>query len=109
MRIATPKPCDPSTALSCSSIGVVLRKRRREVGEWAMARIRWRMVVQYLTASIAFELLGFVCVRSRLDVATAVYLYLIALVRSLRASLLVWAIFSLIIFDCLAFFLSPAI
>jgi hypothetical protein len=51
------------------------------------------MVVQCLAASIAFELLAFVYVRSRLDVATAVYLYLIALVRSLRASLLVWAIF----------------
>jgi len=74
-----------------------------------MARIRWRMVVQCLAASIAFELLGFVYVRSRLDVATAVYLYLIALVRSLRASLLVWAIFPLIIFDCLPFFSSPAI
>jgi hypothetical protein len=67
------------------------------------------MVVQCLAASIAFELLAFVYVRSRLDVATAVYLYLIALVRSLRASLLAWAIFSLIIFDCLPFFLSPAI
>jgi len=74
-----------------------------------MARIRWRMVVQCLAASIAFELLGFVYVRSRLDVATAVYLYLIALVRSLRASLLVWAIFPLIIFDCLPFFFSPAL
>jgi hypothetical protein len=74
-----------------------------------MARIRWRVVVEFSAGSIALELLTFVCLRLRPNVATAVCLYLIALVLSLRASLLVWAVVSFVTVGCLASFLSPAI
>jgi hypothetical protein len=74
-----------------------------------MVQIRWRAVVQWSAGSIALELLTFVCLRLRPNVATAVCLYLIALVLSLRASLLVWAVVSFMMVGCLASFLSPAI
>jgi K+-sensing histidine kinase KdpD len=74
-----------------------------------MARIRWRAVVQCPAGSIALELLTFVCLRLRLDVATAVSIYLIIAVLSLRASLLVWAVGSFIAVGCLVFFFAPRI
>ena len=66
-----------------------------------MAQIRWRAVVQCLAASTAFELLSFVCVRLRLDVATAVCLY--------PANLLVWAVAAFISGGPSVSFFSPAI
>lgn len=74
-----------------------------------MARIGWRAVVQYSAGSIALELLTFVWLRLRPNVATAVCLYLIALVLSLRASLHVWAIVSFMTVGCSVSFFSPAI
>jgi uncharacterized oligopeptide transporter (OPT) family protein len=74
-----------------------------------MARIRWRAVVQCSMGSVVLELLTFVCLRLRLNVAPAVCLYLIALVLSLRASLLAWAVVSFMTVGRLASFLSPAI
>jgi hypothetical protein len=74
-----------------------------------MARIGWRAVGQCSAGSIALELLTFVCLQLRPNVATAVCLYLIALVLSLRASLLVWAVVSFMTVGCLASSLSPAI
>jgi len=65
-----------------------------------MARIRWRAVVQCLAAGTRFELLSFVCVRLRLNVATAVCLY--------RTSLLVWAVAAFISGGRSASFFSPA-
>ena len=66
-----------------------------------MARIGWRAVVQCAAGSIALELLTFVCLRLRLNVATAVCLY--------RASLLVWAVASFISGGRSASFFSPTI
>jgi hypothetical protein len=87
-----------------------LENVRREGGEQTMARIRWRAVVQCSAGSIALELLTFVCLRLRLDVATAVCISLIIVVLSLRASLLVWAVFgSFIAVGRLAFFFVPQI
>jgi K+-sensing histidine kinase KdpD len=98
------------TALSCSSIRVLLRKRStRGRREQAMARIRWRAVVQCSAGSLALELLTFVCLRLRLDVATAVCISLIIVVLWLRASLLVWAVGSFIAVGRLAFFFAPQI
>jgi K+-sensing histidine kinase KdpD len=74
-----------------------------------MARIRWRAVVQCSAGSLALELLTFVCLRLRLDVATAVCISLIIVVLSLRASLLVWAVGSFIAVGRLAFFFAPQI
>jgi hypothetical protein len=90
-----------ATALSCSSIGVLLRKCSMRGGERAMARIGWRAVVQCSAGSIALELLTFVCLRLRLNVATAVCLY--------RTSSLVWAVASFISGGRSASFFSPAI
>jgi hypothetical protein len=98
-----------ATALSCSSIGVLLRKCSMRGGERAMARIGWRAVVQCSAGSLALELLTFVCLRLRLDVATAVCISLIIVVLSLRASLLVWAVGSFIAVGRLAFFFAPQI
>jgi K+-sensing histidine kinase KdpD len=74
-----------------------------------MARIGSRAVLQFSAGSIALELLTFVCLRLRLDVATAVYISLIIVVLSLRASLLVWAVGSFIAVGRLAFFFAPRI
>jgi hypothetical protein len=89
-----------------SSIRVLLRKRSTRGSEQGMARIRSRAVVQ-CSAGSALELLTFVCLRLRLDVATAVYISLIIVVLSLRASLLVWAVGSFIAVGRLAFFFAP--
>jgi K+-sensing histidine kinase KdpD len=86
-----------------------LENVRREGGEQAMTRIRWRAVVQCSAGSIAFELLTFACLRLRLDVATAGCISLIIVVLSLRASLLVWAVGSFIAVSRLAFFFAPRI
>ena len=74
-----------------------------------MARIRWRAVVQCSAGSLALELLTFVCLRLRLNVAAAVCISLIIVVLSLRASLLVWAVGSFIAVGRLAFFFTPQI
>ncbi|HSY99128.1 MAG TPA: hypothetical protein VK788_06510 [Terriglobales bacterium] len=74
-----------------------------------MARIGWRAVVQCAASSIAVELLTFLCLRLRLNVSAAVCLYLMALLLSLRASLLAWAVVSFVTVSCLGSFLSPAI
>jgi hypothetical protein len=66
-----------------------------------MARIGWCAVVQCSAGSIALELLTFVCLRLRLNVATAVCLY--------RTSSLVWAVASFISGGRSASFFSPAI
>jgi hypothetical protein len=66
-----------------------------------MARIWWRAVVQCSAGSIALELLTLVCLRLRLNVVTAVFLY--------RASLLVWAVASFISGGRSASFFSPPI
>jgi K+-sensing histidine kinase KdpD len=73
-----------------------------------MARVRWRAVVQCSAGSIALELLTFVCLRLRLDVDTAVCIFLIIVVLSLR-NLLVWAVGSFIAVGGLAFFFAPQI
>ena len=74
-----------------------------------MARIGWRAVVQCAASSIAVELLTFLCLRLRLNVAAAVCISLIIVVLSLRASLLVWAVGSFIAVGRLAFFFAPQI
>ena len=64
-------------------------------------RIRWRALVKFSVGSIALELLTFVCLRLRLNVATAVCLH--------RANSRAWAVASFILGGCLESFFSPAI
>ena len=74
-----------------------------------MARMGWRAVVQCSAGNIALELLIFVCLRLRPNVARDVCLYLMVVVLSLRASLLVWAVVSFIAVGCVTFFFAPSI
>jgi|HubBroStandDraft_2_1064218.scaffolds.fasta_scaffold15243_4 hypothetical protein len=74
-----------------------------------MARMGWRAVVQCSAGNIALELLIFVCLRLRPNVARDVCLYLMVVVLSLRAGLLAWAVASFVSGDCSVSFFSPAI
>src|SRR6266404_4087338 len=70
----------------------------------------WRAAAQSLAGSIAVALITFVCFRLRLNLATAVCLYLVVVVLlSLQGNFFSSAIVSLIAAGSLMYYLSPPI
>ena len=70
----------------------------------------WRVVAQFLSASMAIALITFVCFRLRLNLATTAFLYLIIIVLvSLHGRFLLSAVFSLIAVGCLSYYFTPPI
>ncbi|MCM3873906.1 MAG: PAS domain S-box protein [Pyrinomonadaceae bacterium] len=68
----------------------------------------WRTAAQCLAGTIAVALITFVCVRLRLNLATAVCLYLVVVILvSLQGNFLSSAIVSLLASGCFLYFLSP--
>jgi two-component system sensor kinase FixL len=67
-----------------------------------------RTVAQYLSGSIAFAVVTFVCFRLELSLVTTACLYLIVIVLlSLRGSFVLSVVFSLVGVGCLAYYFAP--
>jgi len=69
---------------------------------------RQQVVAQYLSGSIAFAVVTFVCFRLGLNLVITACLYLIVIVLlSLRGSFVLSAVFSLVGVGCLAYYFAP--